>query len=261
MERRAKATLWAQTILKDHPRIKGSEQLNVQSALVEAAMQEIPLKSLVVGINDNGGHYKITLKGYRNILDTVIWSQTFHNQNRARHLRSIGKTYTQLTQTGVIKILNVKKGTATADDDEDEELVPFAGNAPETDIPASIGRYDQRAKAVQWARTVLADHHEVKQQDRPYVEASLVEAAMQESPLPKALAVGINEQDDCYNITLHGYHNPLEDVQWTNAFHGRHRTEMMDNVTKSYSQLTEQGAVMVICVSKVKLSGQREDAK
>lgn len=248
LERRSKAVLWAQTVLKDYPRIKGNEQTNVQNALVEAVMQEVPLRSLTVAINDNLGHYNISLKGYRNIMDYSIWSHAFHGPNRSHLLQNVGRTKTHLTPTGVIKIIQVHKKHQDEDYEGDEEEIN------------PVVRYDQRAKAVQWAQSVLAEHKEVKPQDRPYVEACLVEAAMQENPLPKALVVGINDVDNCYNITICGYHNPLDDVDWTNTFHGKHRNNMLDNVVRTYTQETdEQGAINVIQVNKVKLSGQREE--
>jgi hypothetical protein len=259
LERRSRAILWAQNVLKAHPRIKGNDLIHLQAVLVEAVMQEIPLKALVVAINDNGGHYKVTLKGYRNIMYDHIWSSAFHGPTRSAHLRCVGKTYTQLVSTGIIKILQVYKKRNLSDDDEDDVLVT---TPQQEDVPASIGRFDQRAKAVAWAQIVLADHKEVKQQDRPYVEAALVEAAMQESPLPKMLVVGINtkDDDDHYKITLHGFHNPIDDVLWTNAFIGKHRHAMMDNVSQTYNQETDQGAIKVIEVRKVKLAGQREES-
>lgn len=132
--------------------------------------------------------------------------------------------------------------------DQDEEIVPSV---------TGRSKLDQRALATIWAQNVLKDHPRIKPIDRPYIEAVLVEAALQEFPV-KELAVGINDNGRHYKITIKGYKNLLDDVIWVNAFHGQHRNEMLDNVTKSYTQLTEVGAIKVIQVNKVTMNNHTQ---
>lgn len=142
LEQRSLASMWAQAVLKDHPRIKIADRPYVEAVLVEAAMQEYPIKELAVGINDCGAHYKITIKGYKNLLDDVLWVNAFMGKSRSSLLDNVTKSYTQLTELGAIKVIQVNKVTMSNhhtprsgrdhdDNDEEEEAPP---------VPASSAR-------------------------------------------------------------------------------------------------------------------------
>lgn len=109
LDRRATATVWAQSVLKENPRVKAPDRPYIEAALVEAALMEYPLKELAVGINDCGQHYKITLKGYKNLLDDVLWVNAFHGAHRNAMLDNVTKSYTQLTDSGAIKVIQINK--------------------------------------------------------------------------------------------------------------------------------------------------------
>lgn len=113
------------------------------------------------------------------------------------------------------------------------------------------GRMDARDFAVSWAEGVMKGLSRVKTPDVPYVKAVLIEAALMETPI-KSLAVGINDCGDHYKITISGYKQLIDDAIWCNAFLGANRHPMLDNVARSYTQLTDVGALKVLQVEKVK---------
>lgn len=109
-----------------------------------------------------------------------------------------------------------------------------------------------RAIATEWAQNVLrANTNRVKTADRPYVEAVLIAAAMYEQPI-KELVVGFNDSgDDKLKISIKGYKALMNDRIWVNTFLGKHRDELLDNVTDTFTQLTDMGVIKVIHMDKV----------
>jgi len=108
-DRRSIAQQWAQNVLKDDTVTKTQDKPYMEAVLTTAAMMEQPVKSLAVAINDNGDHYKITLKGYKLLMSDEIWYTTFSGPNRDELLDNVKGTFTQHTDVGVIKVIHMNK--------------------------------------------------------------------------------------------------------------------------------------------------------
>jgi len=107
-DRRTIAHAWAQQVLKDDSVTKAIDKPHMEAVLVTAAMMEQPMKSLAVAINDNGDHYKITLKGYKLLMDDSIWYHTFSGPNRDEVLDNVKGTFTQDVD-GIVKVISLSK--------------------------------------------------------------------------------------------------------------------------------------------------------
>ena len=130
-----------------------------------------------------------------------------------------------------------------ASDDIDESDVP------EVRIAAGV---DSRSLATGWAQGVLKADTVTKDQDKPYMLALLVEAALMETPV-KTLSVAINEHQTDYAVTIKGYKGLMSIDQWYGTFRGKNRSHMLDNVSGVYMQQTDDaGAILVIRLKKVK---------
>jgi len=110
---------------------------------------------------------------------------------------------------------------------------------------------DARSLATQWAQRVLQDDRNVKEQDKPYVLATLVQAAMMEVPI-KTLSVAINEHNSDYAISIKGYTGLLSGNHWYQTFRGKRRDHMLHNVSDFYIQTADTKPFVVIRVNKVK---------
>lgn len=102
------AHAWAQQVLKDDSVTKSIDRPYMEALLVTAAMMEQPMKSLAVAINDNGDHYKVTLKGYKLLMDDAIWYHTFCGPNRDELLDNVKSTATQDVD-GIVKVITLSK--------------------------------------------------------------------------------------------------------------------------------------------------------
>lgn len=112
-------------------------------------------------------------------------------------------------------------------------------------------RPNRRSLACAWAQSILKEDNVTKIQDKPYMEAVLITAAMMEQPI-KSLAVAINDCGDHYKITLKGYKLIMSHETWYLTFkHPEYRDEMLNLVTGTYTQLpSNSGFVKVIQLNK-----------
>jgi len=110
-DRRAIATAWAQSVLKEDTVTKSQDKPYMEAVLATAALMEQPIKSLAVAINDCGDHYKITLKGYKLLMSDATWYLTFNGPNRDEMLDNVTGTYTQTPPdaTGPVKVIQLNK--------------------------------------------------------------------------------------------------------------------------------------------------------
>ena len=103
------ASAWAQSVLKDDTVTKPQDRPYMEAVLTTAALMEQPVKSLAVAINDNADHYKITLKGYKQLMDDEAWYMTFRGLNRDEMLDNVRGTYTQHPVEGIVKVIHLNK--------------------------------------------------------------------------------------------------------------------------------------------------------
>lgn len=103
--------------------------------------------------------------------------------------------------------------------------------------------------AIEWASKL--DMSIVKDVDRPYVEAVLVEASLFQHPAPD-LVVSVIDAVEAYDITVRGYSRLMDDAQWYDTFLSQDRPKELDHVISTCTQMTEVGVLKVIRVQKVK---------
>lgn len=115
---RAEAKEWAENVLKNFT-IASADLPYVEAVLVQAQLMETPLKALFVGINDTGEHYKISIRGYRNLMNDVTWVNTFMGRNRDKMLEHVQASFTQLPPDGgCIKVIQMSKMRFLGADDD-----------------------------------------------------------------------------------------------------------------------------------------------
>lgn len=138
-DRRTIAHAWAQSVLKDDTVTKTPDKPYMEALLTTAAMMEQPIKTLAVAINDNGDHYKVTIKGYKLLMSDKAWYLTFEGPNRDEMLDNVTGTFTQHTDLGIIKVIHMNKiqfqtpapthhsaRSQRKRDEEEEHLVPIS---------------------------------------------------------------------------------------------------------------------------------------
>lgn len=108
-DRHSIATQWAQNVLKDDNVTKPQDKPYMEAVLATAALMEQPIKSLAVAINDNGDHYKITLKGYKQLMSDEAWYLTFMGPERDEMLDNVRGTFTQHPVEGIVKVIHLNK--------------------------------------------------------------------------------------------------------------------------------------------------------
>jgi len=106
--------------------------------------------------------------------------------------------------------------------------------------------------AYEWAQEILQKFEEiVKPQDRPYLEAVLIEAALYEKPM-KELSVSMNSLDGHYEIAITGYRQRNSDLKWSRTFLAENsRSDLMAHVVDSYTQMVDNKLVKGIKVKKM----------
>ena len=134
-------------------------------------------------------------------------------------------------------------------EDDDEPSSQVGGGGPNDIIYTESSA---QAIAAGWAEEVIKKNPQVKQVDRPYVLAVLTEAAFFERPI-KELACGINVDDDMIVITLKGYRNLMNDKAWYSVFLSSQRSDELKRVSDTFTQMTDNGLIKVIHVTRVVL--------
>lgn len=255
------ATLWADKILRNHPQVKRDDVPTIRATLIEAALFELPVKQLAVAINAYDSHYKITIKGYTVIMSDRRWAKLFFTDTKAEELESVSDTFTQLTETGgAIKVIHVDVHQASdATAAAPETLSARKYRARERIAKRPIGAIsdepeitiEARDNATTWAHTIMAAHPKIKVQDKPYMEALLIELGLFEQPIEE-LSVGIHPHEGAYRVIVKGYKSLMNDRRWANIFLADTKSEQLDNVKDTFTQRTETGgAIKVIHMDSV----------
>lgn len=104
---------------------------------------------------------------------------------------------------------------------------------------------DPRGLATAWAQSIVEDDTVTREQDKQFMLAALLEAALMEEPV-KTLAAAINEHATDYAVTLKGYKSLLSIRHWYNVFLGKTRDHMLEAVNDVFVQLADADIIMVI---------------
>lgn len=82
---------------------------NVRAVIIECALFESPMPNLKVAVNDVGGHYNVTVSGYRKMMDQVRWVNTFMGNHRNVDLSNVMHTYLQFLETSACLVIQLQK--------------------------------------------------------------------------------------------------------------------------------------------------------
>ncbi len=107
-----------------------------------------------------------------------------------------------------------------------------------------------RVVAVEWVNS-LSCLDAVAEEDKPYVQAVIIAAAVFHYPAPQ-LAGSVLDAGQHYDVTIKGYKKMIDDELWTETFVSRDRDDELSHVQKSLTQLTDIGAIKVLQVRKVR---------
>lgn len=107
--KRAHAEERAAEIMKDIP-VPRADAPHMKAVIVEALLFEEPMKNLQIAVN---GHqstfYKITIKGYQNLIPLVKWVNTFLGQHRSQMLSLVSDTFVQINDKVPLMVINMDK--------------------------------------------------------------------------------------------------------------------------------------------------------
>ncbi len=81
----------------------------LEAVIIEAALFEEPMKDLLIGLNQVGTFYSITIKGYQNLIPLVRWVNTFLGQNRNPMLSHVTDTFVQTNDKSVMMVIQMDK--------------------------------------------------------------------------------------------------------------------------------------------------------
>jgi hypothetical protein len=109
VDSRSLATGWSQNVLHADTVCKEQDRPYLLALLVEAALMELPVKTLSVAINEHTTDYAITIKGYKGLMSLRQWYNTFLGKNRNHMLDNVTDVFHQLTDVGSIVIIRLKK--------------------------------------------------------------------------------------------------------------------------------------------------------
>jgi len=249
-ELRTIAGNWAERKLNEYNKVDALNRPHMKALLIELAMFELPIKDLAIAFNDSGHYFVITIKGYKQILVDSHWCNTFlASATRNTMLSTIKDTFTQETEGGIIKVVHMDK-ISDLDTSDKNSAFGTTNNNNKT-------RLEDRANAVVFAEKVLNAHKNVDTHNYPYMEELLIELAMFDLTCVE-LEVAIYDHDDHYVIAVKGYKKLINDRLWSNMFLGTHRSEMLGNISETYTQETNAYTAKIINMDKVSFTKPRE---
>lgn len=134
---------WANKVIAGNKEpIQPADLPYVREALTVAATMETPPKALGADIKYGGDEIVITMKGFRSLFDDTIWASHFLTKNRHDLLQGVRTTKSQMTETGLIKVIYLKRimlrnGEGEGEDDGDGGQMDAGGVDvnPENAIP------------------------------------------------------------------------------------------------------------------------------
>lgn len=236
LELRNKAQRWGRELIKKFP-VRDGDRPQILAILTEMWLFEQPTPNLEVSImHGDGIRYTVTVCGYSPVFDSRRWVALFmHVTDRPELLRRVSGAMADLTTKEIQLILYVDSVDAPAG------MVPVT-RKPEITAAA-------RVYAAQQAGQYLTQL-QVNERDRKWVEAALVEAALFEQPAPD-LEVSCDTVQDMYNVTIHGYQNFVDLVDWHNRFLSKNRDKLLSHVTHTWLQnVPDKGPGIVLQMEK-----------
>lgn len=240
MEARVEAGKWARGVLTKFERgIRDVDKPHAHAVLTEAGLFELPRPPLEVSVKQVGDVYTITIRGYTGLFDVKRWCEIFMNGDRHELLRRITWTGGQLGVKEHAVIIYMESADAT--------IRSGSGGGGHSNNAAANASADPalRKQAMEFAATLVKTMN-VREFDRQWVEAVLIEVIMFEQPTP-VLDISLDPVGDLYNITVHGYQNFIDYVRWCNRFLGKNRDKFLSHLVHTWQQtIPERGPCLVL---------------
>lgn len=234
---RKEASEWARKMIGKLPEIRDVDKSHALAVLTEMGFFEQPRPILQVSLQRVGDVYTFTVRGYTGQFDIKRWCEIFMHGDRHELLRRVTWTGGQLTAKEHAVVLSMDSADAT--------IVSGGGvnRAPSAAAVANI--VEERAHAIKFAGDLVKTMN-VREFDRQWVEAVLVEVVLFETPLPE-LDITLDAVGDHYNITVHGYKGFVDYVRWCNRFLGRSRDKYLSHLVHTWQQtLEDRGPCLVL---------------
>jgi len=109
MEARIAAKEWAANMM-DKLKVPPADSPYIQAVLMEAALFEDPPKELSINLTQIGDFYMITIKGYENMIDLVVWVELFMGRERDDMLCRVTRTFVQTPPNeGPMMVIQMEK--------------------------------------------------------------------------------------------------------------------------------------------------------
>lgn len=231
---RKEASEWARKMIGKLPEIRDVDKSHALAVLTEIGFFEQPRPILQVSLQRVGDVYTFTIRGYTGQFEIKRWCETFKLEDRHELLRRVTWTGGQLTAKEHAVVLSMDSADAT---------LVSSSRAPAPPLP--LDRAAARAHAVEFACNLVKTMN-VREFDRQWVEAVLVEVVLFETPLPE-LDITLDAVGDHYNITVHGYKGFVDYVLWCNRFLGRSRDKYLSHLVHTWQQtLEDRGPCLVL---------------
>jgi hypothetical protein len=253
LKAREEAMKWARRVVDKFPsEIREADKAHALAVFTEMALFEQPRPILEVSVKCVGDVYTFTVRGYTGVFDIKRWCEIFVHKDRHELLRRITWTGGQLATKEHAVVLSMDSSEAT--------IVSRSGGGG-----GGGGGSDQqhtpsvRAHAVDFASNLVKTMN-VREFDRQWVEAVLIEVVMFESPQP-VLDITLDVVGDHYNITVHGYKNFVDYVRWCNRFLGKSRDKYLSHLVHTWQQTVEdRGPCLVLQMERTEFQTAPESA-
>lgn len=243
---RKEATEWARKLVGKFPEVRDIDKSHTIAVLTEMALFEQPRPILEVSVKRIGDVYTFTVRGYTGQFDIKRWCEIFMHGDRHELLRRVTWTGGQLAAKEHAVVLSMDSAEAT--------IVSTSQRGP-VDV---ISNASIRAHAVEFASTLVKTMN-VREFDRQWVEAVLIEVVMFENPQPE-LDITLDAVGDHYNITVHGYKGFVDYVRWCNRFLGKSRDKFLSHLVHTWQQTIEdRGPCLVLQMERSEFQKAPED--
>jgi hypothetical protein len=234
---RKEAAEWARKVIGKFPEVRDTDRAHMLAVLTEIGHFEQPRPILEVSMKRVGDSYTLTVRGYTGQFDIKRWCEIFIHKDRHELLRRVNWTGGQLATKEHAVVLSMDSAEAT--------LVSTGGVVRSGGGGGSASSSALRSHAVEFAATLVKSMN-VREFDRQWVEAVLVEVVLFETPQPE-LDITLDAVGDHYNITVHGYKGFVDYVQWCNRFLGKSRDKFLSHLVHTWQQTIEdRGPCLVL---------------
>lgn len=231
---RKEAMDWARQVSRKFE-IRDVDKSHTHAVFTEIALFEQPRPLLEVSAKRVGDIYTITVRGYSGTVDIKRWCEIFLHGERHELLRRVTWAGAQLTAKEIALVLYMDSADATIASSSANKMDRATIN-PEPAV---------RVHAVDFASNLVKTMN-VREFDRQWVEAVLVEAIMFEQPQP-TLEITLDPVGELYNITVHGYKGFVDLRRWCNKFLGKSRDKFLNHLVHTWLQVVpERGPCIVL---------------